>query len=104
MAMGGPPGPPGMMGGPPGMSPGMGGPPPPGMMGGPPPGMGGPPSGMGGPPPMGNPMGGPSPPGGGDQQELLQQLLRLTPAQIDRLPPDQRQQVLALQSQMGGGR
>ena len=74
-------------------------------MGGPPPGMGGPPPGMGGPPPMGNLMGGPSPPGGGDQQqELLQQLLRLTPAQIDRLPPDQRQQVLALQSQMGGGR
>ena len=36
--------------------------------------------------------------------ELLQQLLMLTPAQIERLPPDQRQQVLALQSQMGGGR
>jgi len=50
-------------------------------------------------------MGGPAPlPAGDSQPELLQQLLRLTPAQVDRLPPDQRQQVLALQSQMGGGR
>merc|ERR1719311_1753494 len=83
------------------------------MMGGPPPGMGG---GMPGPPmgggvgpgsmgPGGGPgMGGPAPlPAGDSQPELLQQLLRLTPAQVDRLPPDQRQQVLALQSQMGGG-
>ena len=83
----------------------MGGPPPPGMGG----GMPGPPMGGGmGPGSMGpgggSGMGGPlAPPAGDGQPELLQQLLMLTPAQIERLPPDQRQQVLALQSQMGGG-
>ncbi|KAL6786048.1 hypothetical protein ACKKBG_A01185 [Auxenochlorella protothecoides x Auxenochlorella symbiontica] len=36
------------------------------------------------------------------QQVLLEQVLSLTPAQLDQLPPDQKAQVLALQQQMRG--
>ncbi|KAK2078815.1 hypothetical protein QBZ16_003655 [Prototheca wickerhamii] len=36
------------------------------------------------------------------QQALLQQVLSLTPAQLEQLPPEQKAQVLALQQQMAG--
>ena len=36
------------------------------------------------------------------QQMLLQQLLSMTPQQIEMLPPEQKQQVLAVQAQMQG--
>jgi cleavage stimulation factor subunit 2 len=48
------------------------------------------------PPPTGYPMG----PTGPNEEALLRQLMSLTPAQIQALPPDQRQQVLALRQQM----
>ena len=42
--------------------------------------------------------------GGMDQQQmLLQQLLSMTPDQIDQLPPEQKQQVLAVQAQLQQG-
>ncbi|KAK4529222.1 hypothetical protein CCYA_CCYA01G0079 [Cyanidiococcus yangmingshanensis] len=41
---------------------------------------------------------------GSNEEALLRQLMSLTPAQIQALPPDQRQQVLALRQQMAGRR
>ena len=41
----------------------------------------------------------PLPPG---QEEMIKQLLQLSPADIERLPPQERQQIIALRQQYGG--
>ena len=51
------------------------------------------------PPPQQQQQPPPMPPG---QEEMIKQLLQLSPADIDRLPPNERQQIMALRQQYGG--
>lgn len=64
------------------------------------------PTGMGGTgmmAPLGGPMGQPAGPISVDQQKiLLQQILMLTPQQIEKLSPAQREQIMMIQRQAGG--